>query len=130
MLGFLRRFAWLLSLLWATVIMVLSVMPRSELPEIDIWEPDKIAHVIVYAVLSFLLVLSMEGQSNWLSGRYKVGLAALCLSAAYGISIEVIQGSWIPSRVFDYADILANCIGSIAGFSAYLYATRSRLIEV
>ncbi|MCI5058304.1 MAG: VanZ family protein, partial [Flavobacteriales bacterium] len=33
----------------------------------------------------------------------------------YGITIEVVQGNFIPGRMFEYKDILANSLGTIFG---------------
>jgi glycopeptide antibiotics resistance protein len=40
------------------------------------------------------------------------------------VAIEFVQGGWIPDRYFDVLDILANIIGSITGWIAYVVAFR------
>ena len=132
MLRLLHRWSALFAVLWAGIITVLSVMPGHELPEINIWEPDKVAHVIVYAVLGLLSGLAFHRYKNGQSEpgidrsqsenlRRKAGLRALFVGVAYGVGIEIVQGTLIPSRVFDLFDILANFLGGLAGFWAYLY---------
>lgn len=130
MFQLLFRWSGALTLVWALVILYLSVLPGHELPEINIWEPDKVAHVVVYALLGFLMGLwllrrNLQYRSEEERSRVvrltseelrKCGLIALGLGMSYGFGIEVVQGTLIPSRVFDLFDILSNFFGSLAGF--------------
>lgn len=103
--------------------MFLSITPGKELPEVNLWEIDKVVHVVVYAILGFLLSLAFFRQSGDATKRLNSSLKALFIGALYGILIEVIQGNFIPDRYFDKFDILANIIGSLAGLLTGYFST-------
>lgn len=110
--------------LWASVIMMLSVIPGADLPSLSIWEPDKVMHATVYAILSLCAFKAMPFFNPRLS-RISRRLYAVGLCILYGFSIELIQ-LLLPSRSFDLLDELANTIGcliALAGIS--LFSRRS-----
>jgi VanZ family protein len=56
-----------------------------------------------------------------LSTRTKVGvkkifLTVTILSMIYGIGMEIVQHYFIPLRSFDYGDMIADGLGSTAGY--------------
>jgi len=65
---------------------------------------DKIAHIIAYTVLSFLLL--RDGLSPFL---------VLIVCFFYGLGIEFIQGRYFETRHFEIFDLFANISGSILG---------------
>lgn len=69
---------------------------------------DKLAHLIMYAVLSFLFM--RDGMSLKL-------ILTLCLTV--GIGIEIIQGKYLDGRHFELLDIIANIIGYSVGIGLY-----------
>ena len=85
---------------------VLSVLPA---PQMDGLESDKLGHLIAYAVLTLLLVLSLSVDRR-VPPRFWVAVMALLL---YGGLIEVLQH--YIGREFDLADMAANAIGVIVG---------------
>jgi len=94
-----------LAALWATVIFVASSQPGGVVGLPSPW--DKLAHLLTYAVLAWLL--------------RKSGLPffwAATLAIFYGASDEWHQ-SFVPGRFCDAADLLADSIGAVVGaFSA------------
>lgn len=126
MRAFLHRIAGFGALIWALVILALSITPGQELPEVNVWEFDKFAHIGVYALLALLFGawLTRSGQFRPSDPRYIRAVLAIGLPALFGLLIEVVQGSLIPQRFFDVLDIMANIIGSISGWIAYVVAFR------
>ena len=116
----LHRFAWPLALLWALVILLLSITPGPNLPPVNLWEFDKFAHVGVYALLTFLLSAAHRAQFSSPKSRSIAGSGIWFVIALYGLLIELVQGNFIPGRYFDVLDILANIIGSSLGILAYI----------
>ena len=71
---------------------------------------DKVAHLILYAVFSFL----WYGAFSYILKKnviwYSVGFAIL-----FGIAMEIVQFLFFKDRSFEVSDIIANIIGSFVG---------------
>lgn len=79
-----------------------------------------IAHVAVYAVLSFLLARAIFRLGNPYPGRLKhivlVSIVALCI--LYGLADELHQ-SFVPGRTACVSDLVADGLGSVFGVLFY-----------
>jgi VanZ family protein len=106
---------------WALLIASLST--TSALPPIpwDFLSPDKIGHLVFYAILTGLLIWGMA-QGQWSTKQFskKMLLLAFGMASAYGAFLELVQAS-LPHRQFDYADMLANCLGALLCILIYQY---------
>lgn len=96
----------------AAVIAVLSLLPATDLPRVQLW--DKFEHGFAYFALA-----------AWFGGvvrpsRY-LRLAAALL--AFGIAIELAQGAMGFGRTADLADVLANGLGIALGLVVALVGT-------
>jgi len=116
-----------LALVWALVILALSVTPGQELPEVNFWEFDKFAHIGVYGLLSFLAAIAVIPQYEGSFWRLKASWVLWIVIAMYGLAIEGIQGAWIPQRYFDVFDLMANIIGSTLGLFAFIIIIAKRI---
>ncbi len=106
-------FAFKWAIIWAVCILILCIMNPSKLPSIRVnWDigPDKFAHFTMFAIMSFSLIIGIQ-KLDW---KKKYYLFAGIISSAYGVIIEIIQGSFFVYRSFDYADMIANAIGAIS----------------
>ena len=74
--------------------------------------PDFVVHVIVWAVVTMLLALTV-----WTV--YGVVLAMAGAFAA-GVALELLQGRWSHSRAVEFADVLGNATGVLVGAVAAL----------
>lgn len=102
------RIFLLFSVLWATVILVLSLMPGRDLPEININYIDKVGHAVVYGV--FALLIYKTGVS------YKIAtpiLVCMVIPIVYGILMELMQDLLSTDRFADVYDAAANAFGAI-----------------
>ncbi|MGB0840600.1 MAG: VanZ family protein [Chitinophagales bacterium] len=112
--GKIRLIFWL----YAFTILVLSLLPQQSLPafsfSLDLLQPDKIAHLILYFGATVLGLLAFGAVEQ----KYRRWLRIGGLLIIYGIVIELLQGC-SPSRNFDLGDILANIIGVILGITAF-----------
>lgn len=68
---------------------------------------DKLAHVVIYAVLGALLWRALD-RASWARIRW---LAALGAAVLYGLSDEAHQ-LWVPGRHFDLIDLSADTLGA------------------
>lgn len=116
--------AFLPALIWALVILGLSIMPSINLPK-TFWEelgPDKIAHIIVYCILALALQYGYHKQGK-LNNRTK--WIAVGVSGLYGISMEIIQFAFFPGRYFELYDIVANIIGALLSLWAFKFLVKN-----
>lgn len=99
------------------IIFYLSSLPAHEVPES--WFPyqDKVQHVIAYACLGFVVAraLSWKFRKNPQGKPFKNSLyIAVIFGALYGALDEYHQ-SFTPGRSVEFADFLADTLGSIIG---------------
>ena len=107
------------AILWATLIWSLST--TSSLPPIpwNFLSPDKIGHLVFYAILTLLLIGGFVHSLSWKrKGAKSWILFCMIIAGLYGVSLEFVQAT-IPGRSFDYADMLANFIGTFLGAFVY-----------
>lgn len=110
----------LFTFLWAGVIFLLILMPGQQMPEIgDIFSFDKLAHLCVFCVLSFLMIIGFTKQYTF-SGlkRYPVRYSLL-ISSAYASVLELGQ-SIIPDRYANFYDLAFNLAGVLLGYVLFL----------
>ncbi|MBC8047999.1 MAG: VanZ family protein [Fimbriimonadaceae bacterium] len=111
----LLRSGWFwFSIIWAAFIFFVSVIPAVDLPSISIWESDKLAHAIVYCILTISVAFTIrKSRPDYGITRTIIITAVLCIS--YSLAIEILQDTPLVSRSFDILDIVANCIGTGLG---------------
>lgn len=112
---------WGTFLLWAVAVWLVSARsdPRSDFHWT--WEiPDKVEHGIEYAVGGFL----GHAAFSSLSMRASPVLAALVTCAAWGAVDEIHQG-FVPGRMTDPWDLVADVIGVAAGVAVHTLWVRS-----
>jgi len=104
--------------------MVVSVIPGADLPSLSIWEPDKVMHVFVYAVLTYLTFQWLKRFPAFVSLNKKAFISVtVCI--LYGFVIELIQ-LILPTRSFDMLDELANAIGCLLCITGILVFSSKR----
>ncbi|SDK66443.1 VanZ like family protein [Catalinimonas alkaloidigena] len=111
------------TLLWAALILFLTLVPGQNLPEFPNWQTfafDKSAHMFVFSVLVLLAIVGFKKQSQSLQLRLRATPVAILGSVAYGMLIEIIQ-SFIPERSFEWFDMLANSTGCLLGALAFFF---------
>lgn len=115
-------FFWLYTLpllVYLAGIAVLSHRPGGGRP----WIPhlDKVVHLVLYAPVGFLFV---RWYRRWkptprMVRRWAI-IAAAVFGAAYGVTDELHQ-SFVPGRVLDPFDALADACGSALGGAVYAW---------
>lgn len=120
-----RWWAYLPFLAWALLIASLST--TSNLPRMPLqWlSPDKIGHLVFYAILTGWWYWG--GQRWWntsaLSWRYVI--LGTVLAFLYGAFLEGVQAR-LPHRQFDYADMMANGLGACLALAGWWWFRRRR----
>lgn len=112
---------------WAALILVLTSAPGEKMPEIDLWNWDKLAHCAVYFILSILLfrylflVRSLTIANSWKLGML-IGAAYACLDELHQIPI--------PNRLGTWQDFIADACGVAVGTYAVLRYFRWKMKKV
>tara|TARA_R110001599_G_scaffold171357_2_gene362498 strand:- start:13212 stop:13580 length:369 start_codon:yes stop_codon:yes gene_type:complete len=110
------------SVSWAIILAVLMLLPQDSFPESKLLSYDKIAHLGVFGILSFLVLWGKRNNKDKARLENKYLLNSLTICVVYGLVLESLQ-SVVPGRMTDIYDLLANTIGAIAGvvvFSTFM----------
>ncbi|MBV6520869.1 MAG: hypothetical protein MNPFHGCM_00988 [Gemmatimonadaceae bacterium] len=119
----LLRHRWRWPVLWALVILALTSVPASDLPNASLFPgADKVVHFGLYAVLGFLAGNAGRGRSR--------SLAVLVLRVTVGIGVfaalDEVHQRLIPGRSMDVRDWLADVAGAIVGVCLIGFARKRR----
>lgn len=112
--------AHLFAILWTLGILAACSIPGKDLPEIDIFSFDKIAHFTVFAGFGWLWMRALQGP---LPRRTAYVLAS---GLAYAALTEVYQGLLPYDRTPDPLDALANALGLLTAVLLYRVFQRKR----
>lgn len=106
------------AIIWALIIFWASTTSGKNLPSIswNLFEVDKLAHAIVYFILSVLIIKGFMARDVILNSSILYGVL---ISIVYGILLEIIQFTFFPYRYFELLDIIANIIGSIGSIVVF-----------
>ena len=103
------------ALLWLLIILVLSGYPGNQLPKVAVWQFDKLIHTLMYAILSFLLILPFFEQFLNGDNRFSIGLVIIFFGVFYGGFMETLQEYIFLNRSGNWIDFIANTVGAILG---------------
>lgn len=107
-------------MVWAVTTAILILLPGSEMPDTGaLLGFDKVAHFIVFALLSLLATIGFYKQKKIANMRYNAISIALLSCIVYSILLELAQLA-IPQRQFDMFDIVANISGIVGGTIIFL----------
>lgn len=116
-----------LSGLWVVFIGVVSLLPSSQLSPFESWNflgRDKVAHILVYAVLSFFLGSWYLKHKTQTPSVFKFVCLILIPTALYGALLEWMQQTFQPGRFAELADMVANSLGAGLGIIVVLILFR------
>ena len=113
---FWQHFKWVTY--WSIFILVLCGLPGSSFPRLaflDWLRPDKIVHLFLFGVESFLLITAFDQQTLSNKLRRRARFQGVLIAILYGILVEVLQNTIFIGRSGDYRDAIANAIGAFIG---------------
>lgn len=102
------------AIAWAIIILILTLTPGKSVPDISLFDYDKIGHAGIFFIFSFLLITGLYKMDQRPQRVAKVVVIGLVSSVVYGFAIEFIQ-DLIPDRGMEWYDAVANILGSILG---------------
>ena len=118
-----KKYKW--SLLWAIFSYVLGLLPKIPKPKgVKVDLPfDKIAHVGLFGILTFLIVVESGGLRREMSfGRWF--MCWFVGAFATGGMLEVLQWAFFSPRKAEMADFIADLLGGVLSLIA-VYVVRS-----
>ena len=120
------------AIVWALFILIITGTPGSYIPEITtFWEwlkPDKIVHVIVFAILSFLILYNIREQYLQSNHRSYYIIFAVGGTAVYGLLTEVLQHYVFIGRSGNVYDVFADCVGAFAGWMLFMWVNQKKIL--
>jgi VanZ family protein len=115
------------AIIYAILIFVGSALHQVPAPDLGITWFDKVEHFSEYFIFVLLTIRALKYTPITLKGKSLYALAII-LCILYGASDEFHQ-LYVPGREADFADLLADSIGTIIGVFSYFIAglaTRKR----
>ena len=110
----------LFTFLWALVIFLLILMPGQQMPSFgDLFSFDKLAHLGVFGVLCFLMIIGFTKQVTFPKIRSNPVKYSLIISLTYASILELGQ-ALIPGRYANFFDMAFNIAGVFLGYLLYL----------
>jgi VanZ family protein len=105
----LKKQFFLLSIIYTLALTTVCLIKLNNLPDIKVSNGDKIFHLLAYLVLTFLWVNTFIYKFKLKKEHAIVYAGVFCI--AFGIIIEVLQGSVTSYRSSDIYDVVANTCG-------------------
>ena len=107
-----------LPLAWAALVLVLTLTPAKDMPQVPPWQLlsfDTVAHAFVFFVLAALSYFSSQRQWRypWLH-RHAFELT-LTGSILFGALIELLQMRMNLGRHGEWSDVISDALGTLAG---------------
>jgi len=118
------------AFLWSVFILIICGIPGQRLPPLEFlkWlKPDKIVHLFVFGMLSYLLVKGYLQQESFPFLKLHPGWTAFLFSAFYGVIIEILQEYVFIDRTGDVRDAIANAIGASLGVWFFYYRKKKKI---
>jgi VanZ family protein len=107
------RRARIAAALWGGFLFLLTSWPNPPSITAGGFPLDKLTHFSLYAVEAFLLsrAIAWPGKSGFAGSRF---LAVVLTMALWG-AIDEVHQEWIPGRMMDSGDLVADVAGAAAG---------------
>ena len=111
-----------IAIFWTLLIAFLCLVQINDLPnfpKLRVSGADKYVHCTLHFGFTFLWSTYFWKAQNEIV--IKTVLKVFCVSVAYGILIEFLQGAFTATRKADIMDVLANATGATIAVIALLY---------
>ena len=110
-------------ILWCIVILVLMGIPGTYIPKgnsfLNLLSPDKIIHLLLFAVFSILLMDALRQSERLLQQKYLLNYIIISFGIVFGILTELLQYSVFIGRNGNVYDTIADSVGVVLGVVLY-----------
>lgn len=103
-----KRWAFALFVLYALILLALSLMSLGRLPSLGTTFDDKIGHFGAYLIFTLLIF----NYNNAAKLKYPL-VYAFIIASSYGFLMELLQKLLTTGRQYDLYDALANAFGAV-----------------
>ncbi|MEO7523379.1 MAG: VanZ family protein [Ferruginibacter sp.] len=105
---------------WFFVVLTLICLPGGDIPEPSGWfewikliQFDKLVHSGIFALLAFLFMRPFAKAGFSKKDKWNYFLKIALATCIWGLTTELIQKFFIPTRQFDLVDWAADSIGTL-----------------
>lgn len=116
------------ALIWAGIILWLSLLPGNDLPKWRFFEIifiDKWVHIFLHLILALLLFAgAFFIRRSSPSGTTQFYFIAICM--LYGTLIEILQETLTTTRHFEWGDIAVDTVGAVLGIVLSRYMLKKK----
>lgn len=119
-----KRFG-IAAALWGGFLLLVTSWPNPPTIPSGGFPLDKVTHVGLYAVEAFLLYRAIGWQGP--SGLRLSRIAAIVGTMALWGMLDEAHQEWIPGRMMDSADLIADVVGALVGATVAGLTLRSEL---
>jgi VanZ family protein len=115
-----------LALGWAILILIGTLMPAPALPPIPQWDLlsfDTFAHAVLFGGQLLLLLFGFKRDPSVTLSSSLITYSFLAV-VAYGVLVEILQGSMGLGRAMDPVDAVSNTIGCFLGLLLWFLVAR------
>lgn len=111
------------AIVWALIILVLTGLPGTYFPTVvSFWDwlsPDKVVHVFIFFVQTFLLLVAFRTQYLLGSRRLVYAWTIFSIISLFALLTEVMQAYVFVGRDGNVFDFIADVVGVLVGYLAY-----------
>ncbi len=119
------------AIIWTIVVLFLTLLPGDSFPDppkfMDLLQPDKIVHIIMFAPLMLFFALSFRNQNIFVFISKNYLYFALIISVALGGITEKLQGMMHNGRKESIYDFIANTIGCLVGIFIFRFLQKRKI---
>lgn len=114
------------SMAWSIALALGMLLPSDSIPESKLLSNDKLVHLGVFLIYTLLWSFGLHGLEARKGIKIKVLILALTISIVYGAILEFLQ-QFVPGRMTDIYDLLANTLGAVMGTIVFITFTKISL---
>ena len=109
------------ALCWAAFIILLTLTSGREFPDVSLVSFDKIVHLFLFAVQSYLFIRGFIRQTQFILLRYYPIALSFIICLFLGASTELMQAYLLTDRAGDFFDFIANVVGAVFGIIIFVW---------
>jgi len=103
------------------------LLPSDSFPESKLLSYDKLAHLGVFSLLSFLFMFGAKGNKYFTKTKNSRWIKPLIICVLYSACLELLQ-KFSPGRSIDIYDFFANVMGAIFGVIVFYIFNKNNLV--